>query len=77
MKPHGKGIYGSGLLLCERAKADAERAKADAERAKADAERAKALEAAKALGEGVEVEPDGSVVWRLSDREREIVRSLG
>ena len=63
MKPHCKVIYGSGLLLCERAKADAERAKA--------------LEAAKALGEGVEVDPDGSVVWRLSDREREIVRSLG
>ena len=63
MKPHGKGIYGSGLLLCERAKADAERAKA--------------LEAAKALGEGVEVEPDGSVVWRLSEREIEIIRSMG
>ena len=66
MKPHGKGIYGSGLLLCERAKADAERAKADA-----------IAERLGPLGEGVEVEPDGSVVWRLSDREREIVRSLG
>ena len=63
MREYGKGIYGSGLLLCEKAKADAEKAKA--------------LEAAKALGEGVEVEPDGSVVWRLSDREREIIRRLG
>ena len=70
MREYGKGIYGSGLLLCEKAKADAEKAKADAEKAKA-------LEAAKALGEGVEVEPDGSVVWRLSDREREIIRRLG
>lgn len=60
---YDKAIYGSGFLLSERAKADAERAKA--------------LEAAKALGEGVEVEPDGSVVWRLSEREKEIVRSLG
>ena len=64
-----KAIYGSGFLISERAKADAERAKADAERAKA-------LEAAKALGDGVEVEADGSIVWTLSDREREIIASL-
>ncbi|MBQ9002201.1 MAG: ParB N-terminal domain-containing protein [Eggerthellaceae bacterium] len=86
-----KGIYGSGFLIseqakkdaeqakkdAEQAKKDAEQAKKDAEQAKKDAEQAKALEAAKALGDGVEVEPDGSVVWRLSDREREIIASLG
>ena len=63
MKRYGKGIYGSGLLLSEKAKADAEKAKA--------------LQAAKALGDGIEVEADGSVVWTLSEREREIIRSLG
>ena len=63
MRRYGKGIYGSGLLLSEKAKADAEKAKA--------------LQAAKALGDGVEVEADGSVVWTLSDRERDIIRSLG
>jgi hypothetical protein len=35
------------------------------------------LEAAKALGDGVEVEPDGSVVWRLSERELAIIEGLG
>ena len=69
-KPYDKAIYGSGFLLSEKAKAEAEKAKAEAEKAKA-------LEAAKALGEGVEVEPDGSVVWTLSEREMEIVASLG
>ena len=73
---YDKAIYGSGLLLSEQAKADTERAKADTEQAKA-LEAAKPLEAAKALGEGVEVEPDGSVVWRLSERELEIIRSMG
>ena len=74
---YDKAIYGSGFLLSDECARDAERAKADAERAKADAERAKALEAAKALGDGVEVEPDGSVVWRLSERELAIVEGLG
>lgn len=57
MKEYDKGIYGSGFLLSEAAKADAE--------------------AAKALGDDIELEPDGSVVWRLSDRERELIASLG
>ena len=69
-KEYDKGIFGSGFLLSDECASDAERAKADAERAKA-------LEAAKALGDGVEVEPDGSVVWRLSERELAIVEGLG
>ena len=69
-KEYDKGIFGSGFLLSDECARDAERAKADAERAKA-------LEAAKALGDGVEVEPDGSVVWRLSERELAIVEGLG
>jgi hypothetical protein len=76
-KRYDKTIFGSGFLLSDECAMDAERAKADAERAKADAERAKALEAAKALGDGVEVEPDGSVVWRLSERELAIIEGLG
>jgi hypothetical protein len=67
---YDKAIYGGGYLLSAKAAADAERAKADAERAKA-------LEAAKALGDDVEVEQDGSVVWRLSEREWKIVEGLG
>lgn len=69
-KEYDKAIYGSGFLLSDECARDAERAKADAERAKA-------LEAAKALGDGVEVEPDGSVVWRLSERELAIIEGLG
>ena len=69
-KEYGKTIFGSGFLLSDECARDAERAKADAERAKA-------LEAAKALGDGVEVELDGSVVWRLSERELAIVDGLG
>ena len=69
-REYDKAIYGSGFLLSEKAKAEAEKAKAEAEKAKA-------LEAAKALGEDVEVEADGSVVWRLSERELGIVASLG
>ena len=76
MKEFDKAIYGGGYLLSERAKADAERAKADAERAKA-LERAKVLEKEHA-GASIDIdEKTGSIVWRLSDREKEIVRSLG
>ena len=39
--------------------------------------RERVQEAAKALGDDIELEPDGSVVWRLSDRERELIASLG
>ena len=53
MKESGKGIYGGGLLLSERAAAE-----------RAAAERAAAERAA-------------ATVWKLSDREWEIVRSLG
>ena len=48
-----------------------------AEKAKADAEKAKALQAAKALGDEVEVDQKtGEVIWKLSEREREIIRRL-
>ena len=58
MKEFGKGIYGGGLLLSEKAAAE----KAAAE--KAAAEKAAAEKAA-------------ATVWELSEREWEIVHSLG
>ena len=81
---YGKAIFGSGFLVSHEA-ADAyaaaviesEGGKAAARRARDSERRMKALETAKALGDGVEVEPDGSVVWRLSERELAIVEGLG
>ena len=47
------------------------------EQAKKEAEQAKALNAAKTLGADVEIdEGTGEIIWKLSEREREIVRSL-
>lgn len=63
-KALGKAIYGYGFLLSERAKEEVERAKA--------------LEAANQLDADVEInEQTGGVVWRLSDREMEIVAGMG
>lgn len=67
-KEQGKGIFGSGLLLSE--KAATEKAKAE----KAAAERAAVV---KAEAERTKAEKLGAVVWELSDREKEIVKSLG
>ena len=54
-----------------------EQAKKEAEQAKKEAEQAKALNAAKTLGADVEIdEGTGEIIWKLSEREREIVRSL-
>ena len=69
-REHGKAIYGSGFLLSDAAKAEADKAKAEADKAKA-------LDAAKALGGGLLIEKDGSIVWPLSERELAIVQSLG
>ena len=69
-REHGKAIYGSGFLLSDAAKAEADKAKAEADKAKA-------LDAAKALGGGLLIEKDGSIVWPLSKRELAIVQSLG
>ena len=52
-KPFGKGLYGGGFLLSEKAAAE-----------KAAAEKAAAEKAA-------------AIVWELSDREKEIIESLG
>ena len=76
-KEFDKAIFGGGFLLSEKAKADAEKAKADAEKAKADAEKAKALEADHAEA-GIEIdEKTGEIIWQLSKREMDIVRSMG
>ena len=57
-KESGKGLFGSGFLLSEKAAAE----KAAAEKAAAE----------KAAAEKVDTN-----IWELSDREREIVKSLG
>ena len=57
-KESGKGLFGSGFLLSERAAAE----KAAAEKAAAE----------KAAAEKIDTN-----IWELSDREREIVKSLG
>ena len=57
-KESGKGLFGSGFLLSERATSE----KAAAEKAAAE----------KAAAEKVDTN-----IWELSDREREIVKSLG
>jgi len=62
-KPYKKGIFGSGYLLSEKAAAE----KAAAE--KAAAEKAAAEKAAK--------EKDNVIIWELSERERNIIKSLG
>jgi hypothetical protein len=57
-KESGKGLFGSGFLLSEKATSE----KAAAEKAAAE----------KAAAEKVDTN-----IWELSDREREIVKSLG
>ena len=67
-KAKGKAVFGGGLLLSEKAAAE-----------KAAAEKAAAEKAAdeKAAAEKAAAEKKDAIVWTLSDREWEIVRSLG
>ena len=68
----GKVIFGSGLLLSDKAAAEAAKAAAEADKAAAEAAKA-AAEADKAAAEAKK--PD--FVWRLSARELEMVKELG
>ena len=62
-KEFDKAIFGGGFLLSEKAKADAEKAKA--------------LEADH-TDAGIEIdEKTGEIIWQLSKREMDIVRSMG
>lgn len=63
-RPMGKTIFGGGLLLSEKAAAE----KAAAEKATAAAAAEKATAAA---------EKATAHIWELSERERQIVASLG
>ena len=67
-KAMGKGIYGGGLLLSERAAAE----RAAAERAAAERAAAERAAAERAAAERARAH-----VWELSDRERAIVSMLG
>ena len=62
-KESGKGLFGSGFLLSERATSE----KAAAEKAAAE----------KAAAEKAAAEKIDTNIWELSDREREIIKSLG
>jgi hypothetical protein len=61
-KPHKKALFGSGLLLSEKAAAE----KAAAEKAAAE----------KAAAEKAAAEKHDVIVWQLSDREINIIKSL-
>lgn len=67
-KEKKKGIFGAGFLLSERAAAE-----------KAAAEKAAAENAAaeKAAAEKAAAEKRGKIIWELSEREKEIIKTLG
>jgi len=67
-KPHGKTIFGSGFLISESAAAE----KAAAEKAAAEKAAAEKAAAEKAAAEKVY-----TIVWELSEKERQIIQSLG
>lgn len=73
-KPHGKSIYGSGYLVGDAA---AERYAAGILKAEEEEEEERAktryLAALAAKGEPL---PEGTLVWDLSDRERQIIAGL-
>lgn len=74
MKSYDKAIFGGGYLLSEEAtKRNIEATKKKAENIR-QAEM-KRLEAA--IDGGVDIKADGIMVWKLSDRELEIVKGLG
>ena len=62
-KKYKKGIFGAGYLLSEKAAAE----KAAAEKAAAE----------KAAAEKAAAEKENIIVWELSDKEKEIIDSLG
>ena len=67
-KESGKGLFGSGFLLSEKATSE----KATSEKAAAEKAAAEKAAAEKAAAEKVDAN-----IWELSDREKEIVKSLG
>ena len=64
----GKAIFGAGFLLSERAAAE----RAAAERAAAERAAAERAAAERAAAENA-----SATVWALSEREKEIIRTLG
>ena len=75
MKASGKAIFGGGFLLGD----DAEERNAEAARKKDENVRNAEMERLRNAVENpsVQVGDGGVVIWRLSDREREIAASLG
>lgn len=75
MKESGKAIYGGGFLLSDKAAEDNARAM----RERDENVRRKEIERLEQAVEnpGATVSESGTVFWKLSEREEEIVRSLG
>ena len=69
----GKAIFGAGFLISEKAAAE----KAAAEKAAAEKAGAEKAAAEKAAAEKAAAEKAGATIWELSEREKEIVKSLG
>lgn len=69
----GKAIYGKGYLLSERLAEIRGRCETEAKEHAAK----NALQHAREAHENAELDDDGRIRWKLSEREREIVRGLG
>lgn len=72
-KDVGKSIYGKGYLISDRLAA----IRGGCETAAKEHAAKMALQRAKDEHENADIDDEGRVRWRLSDREREIVRNLG
>lgn len=72
-KDVGKAIYGKGYLISPRLAEQRESCEAEAKSRAAES----ALQRAKATREDVDLDEEGRICWRLSERERAIVQRLG
>lgn len=65
-KRHKKAIFGSGFLMSDKAATRRAQAEVEADRAKEQVDRLEKI-----------VEKAKTVIWELSEKEREIIRELG
>lgn len=72
-KEVGKSIYGKGYLISQRLA----ELRGGCETAAKEHAAMSALQQAQAAHENADLDKDGRIQWRLSEREKEVVRSLG
>jgi hypothetical protein len=65
-KNHGKALFGGGFICSDKAAAEAAQAAAEAAQAAAEAAQAAA-----------EAKKNNVIIWELSEKEKEIIKSLG